>query len=152
MGVILALVVGLVIGLGSTVTTTVENYSTEIETEVSEIEEIDAWFTEVVCDDFGLEPWEVNLYYTDELDYDKLTTRKERGEIIVERIVGTVLDDEYNGRILTTEDDFYNYISYRNIGFDVRPGDFVVTYCLYNPATDFEDDIYRYDYPISEWK
>lgn len=118
---------------------------------VSELEEIDAWFTEVACEDFNLEPWELNFYYTDEIDYDQLTTRKERGEIMVERIVGTVLDEQYNGRILTTEDDFYNYISYRNIGFDAKPGDFVVTYCLYNPATDFEDDVFRYDFPINSW-
>lgn len=117
---------------------------------ISEIEEIDAWFTEVACEDFDLEPWEINLYYTDEIDYDQLTTRKERGEIMVERMVGVVLDNEGNGEILTTEDDYYNYISYSMVDF-ANPGDYVVTYCLYNPATDYEDDVFRYDYPISSW-
>lgn len=51
-----------------------------------------------------------------------------------------------DGRILNTEDTQYNYISYSGVD-DTRDGTIILTYLLYNPGTDYEDDIMeRFDF------
>lgn len=88
---------------------------------------------------------DVYIYDTDALDYETLVSRN--GDIIVEKIVGICLNDEGNGRILNTETEF-NYISYASVA-DVQKGDVVLTYEIYNPETNLEDDIIeRFDYVI----
>lgn len=42
----------------------------------------------------------------------------------------------------------YNYISYKGVK-GIRKGDVVLTICIYNPGTNYEDDIVeRFDYII----
>lgn len=56
---------------------------------------------------------------------------------------GICLDDEGNGRVLTTDTD-HDYISYCNT--KAVTGDHVITFCVMNPANDYCDDVLvRYD-------
>ena len=151
MGIIVAIIASMILG---TCGTTVAGITITNEPAVEcneELAEIEAWFSQVVYEDFGIEPDFLNFYWTDDLNYETLTTRNERGEIIVERIVGRVLDDDMNGVVLTTEDEYFNYISYRNVNLDLEAGDYVVTYLLYDTDNNYEDCFNRYDYPISSW-
>lgn len=85
----------------------------------------------------------VEVYGTREITEDLLVNRT-NDQLIIERVVGIVLDDELNGRIVNTDEEYYNYISY--YGVDAGPGDVVVSYLFYNPETKYTDDvIFRYD-------
>lgn len=90
----------------------------------------------------------IQVYEVDDLDCETLENRN--GNIIIEKIIGQVLNAEGDGIILNTEDDYYNYISYRGVeGAEV--GDIVLTYCIYNPDTTYTDDIIeRFDYIIDK--
>ena len=58
-----------------------------------------------------------------------------------------VLDEKGNGKIINTRSD-HDYISYRRTR-GVHPNDIVLTLCVYNPDTSFEDDIIeRLDFVI----
>ena len=87
----------------------------------------------------------VEIWETDDLTLDEIVTRQDRDALVIERLVGVVLNDAGDGRVLNTTDDYYNYISYSSVP-GARTGDIVVTYCFYNPENDVEDDIIeRYD-------
>jgi hypothetical protein len=87
----------------------------------------------------------IEIWETDDLTLDKIVTRQDRDALVIERLVGVVLNDAGDGRVLNTTDDYYNYISYSSVP-GARTGDIVVTYCFYNPENDVEDDIIeRYD-------
>jgi len=90
----------------------------------------------------------IQVYETKDLKSDILENRN--GNIIIEKIIGQVLNTEGDGIIINTEDDYYNYISYRGVeGAEV--GDIVFTYCIYNPDTTYTDDIIeRFDYIIDK--
>lgn len=78
------------------------------------------------------------LYDSSELTEDILVNRQ--GKLIIEKCVGTVLDDEKNGSL---EDG--SYISYKSV--DCTKGDSVITYLIYNPDTNYTDDVIeRFDY------
>ena len=87
----------------------------------------------------------IEIWETDDLTLDEIVTRQDRDALVIERLVGVVLNDAGDGRVLNTTDDYYNYISYISVP-GARTGDIVVTYCFYNPENDVEDDIIeRYD-------
>lgn len=75
-------------------------------------------------------------------------SRADWDEYLVEVTTGTVLNDDLDG-----EADLpapYNYISYRRVPFETKPGDHIVTYLVYEIHSDGEDDIIaRYDYPLN---
>lgn len=82
------------------------------------------------------------VYDSSELTEDILANRQ--GKLIIEKCVGTVLDDEKNGAIQNADSD-YNYISYTDV--DCTKGDSVITYLIYNPDTNYTDDVIeRFDY------
>ena len=88
-------------------------------------------------------------YETDDLTYEILTNRN--GRMIVEHLVGKVLDEDGNGIVMNTEDDNYNYISYSHLE-DIEPGQVYDTYLYYNPDNNYEDDIlYREDIPVKNF-
>lgn len=90
---------------------------------------------------FGGEIW-------DSSNLDAETLENRTGKLIIERIVGIVLNDAGDGKVLNTDDPYYNYISYSCIG-NFRTGDIVVTYLYYNPETGYVDDvIYRSDWTV----
>lgn len=85
----------------------------------------------------------------DEITSEILENREDN-YLLVEMVVGTVLDDEGNGKVLNTTDDYYNYIAYHKL--DCEEGDVVLTYLFFD-NTDGEDDfIERYDFIIEEGK
>lgn len=72
--------------------------------------------------------------------------RNRNGKIIIERCIGVVLDAEGNGKVLNYNDPEHYYIGYRNVK-GAKPGDTILSYFIYNPENNIEDDIiYRYDY------
>lgn len=76
------------------------------------------------------------VYDSSELTEDILANRQ--GKLIIEKCVGTVLDDEKNGAIQNADSD-YNYISYADV--NCTKGDTVTTYLIYNPETNYTDDV-----------
>lgn len=76
------------------------------------------------------------VYDSSELTEDILANRQ--GKLIIEKCVGTVTDDEKNGAIQNADSD-YNYISYVDV--DCTKGDTVTTYLIYNPKTNYTDDV-----------
>lgn len=74
--------------------------------------------------------------------------RNRNGNIIIEECIGVVTNAEGDGKILNCYDSEYNYISYKGID-KANVGDKILTYLIYNPETDYIDDIiYRFDYII----
>lgn len=83
------------------------------------------------------------VYDSSELTEDILANRQ--GKLIIEKCVGTVLDDEKNGAIQNADSD-YNYISYADVD-DCAKGDTITTYLIYNPKTNYTDDVVeRFDF------
>ena len=98
------------------------------------------------------------VYNSADLTEEILINRN--GDLIIEKLYGIVIDDEGNGKILESNEDFakahnrdYNgiaehnyYISYKRVE-GVKQGDIVLTYCIYNPDSNYSDDIIaRFDY------
>ena len=80
------------------------------------------------------------------------TLRNRNGETIAENVVGRCINDDYDGVVLNTKDSKYNYISYRianemyGIKDGISVGDYILTVNVFNPNTNYEDDIIdRYD-------
>ncbi len=87
---------------------------------------------------------EYEFYETSELNSDVLQHRN--GKVIIERCVGVVISNVKDGKILNTANTAHNYISYTGVK-GAEKGDKIVTYFVYNPKTNYEDDILeRYDY------
>lgn len=69
------------------------------------------------------------------------------GKLLIERVIGEVLDDKGNGMVYGVDPD-YNYISYRYVE-GANKGDVVCSYFVYNPDSNGVDDVVaRYDYVI----
>lgn len=75
------------------------------------------------------------LFDSCDLTYDFLYNRVDYDYTVVETITAIVKDD-YSG----TYGEEGDYISYKNVEC-VKPGDKVLTYCIYDPMTRYEDDI-----------
>lgn len=81
----------------------------------------------------------IKVYDTKDLNFEILESRKD--VIIIEHCEGVVLDDELNGA-----DPNGNYISYASVD-GVKKGDKVDSYFVYNPNSQYVDDITeRYDF------
>ena len=93
--------------------------------------------------------YNLNVIDTSKLTYKAITHRK--GTVIVERVIGKVITDQKDGRVLNQgANTEYNSISYRSV--DCKKGDIIVTYVLYNPETNWDDDVLaRWDYVLSKW-
>lgn len=89
------------------------------------------------------------VYDTDRISYTTITHRK--GKVICERCIGIVTDgNNGDGRILNTSDEVYNYISYRFFDQPYKTGTVVITYLVYSPYNNYEDDIIdRYDFVLT---
>lgn len=98
---------------------------------------------EVLAADHSLHKWDnTEIYFTrTQKDYDAMTEILEnrKGKIIIEVIEATVLDAEGNG-----SDQFGFYVKYDSKRFS--KGDKVQSVFVYNPDTNYVDDIlYRVD-------
>ena len=94
-----------------------------------------------------------DIYDTKTLTAEMLTNRINLQRAIVERVIGIVTNKERkgDGRILNTDSEQYNYISYNGCDLEYTTGTIIVTYLMYNPNTNYEDDIIeRYDYILDK--
>lgn len=74
------------------------------------------------------------------LTWEMLESRKDT--LYIEITTGTQINAKGDGKVDT--DDWHDYISYKRCGF--KKGDRIRTYCIFNPYTQWEDDIVeRYD-------
>lgn len=90
------------------------------------------------CDNLIKDTFKVEIYSTDELDTETLTNRN--GKMIIEKVIGKVTSDSLDGKILNCIDDEHDYISYKNVP-DAKKNDTVLTYFIYNPLSNEQDDV-----------
>lgn len=88
------------------------------------------------------------------LDSSEVTTdilESRYGNLIIERCIGIVTDENSgDGEILNLDDDYYYYISYQDVD-GIRDGFVVISYLVYNPGNNYIDDIMeRYDYIVPD--
>ena len=94
-----------------------------------------------------------NAPITRVIDCDKLTEKmlthrssKKSHIMYIERIVGRVTDNNKNGKVLNPPKDGGYYISYKSVK-GARKGDTIITYCVYNPFSNYDDDVIeRWDF------
>ena len=98
----------------------------------------------------------MQIYNTNDLTSEIMANRN--GKIIVEKIVGKVINDKLDGEILNcdvdnggyTNKDGGNYINYKQVE-EAKKGDKILTYYIYNPFTNEQDDILtRLDFIIDD--
>lgn len=90
----------------------------------------------------------IREYWNEDITCEILQNRGD--DIIVEKIIGTVIDKKKNGRVMNTADPKYNYISYKGVK-GARKGDVILTICIYTPGNSYEDDVCeRFDYIIDK--
>lgn len=88
----------------------------------------------------------VQVVDCNDLTEEMLTTRAERNVMYIERIIGKVTDNEKNGTVLNPPVDGGYYISYASVA-DAEIGDVIITYCVYNPFSNYDDDVIeRWDF------
>ena len=81
-----------------------------------------------------------------DLTEEMLTTRADHNIMYIERIIGKVTDNAKNGKVLNPPVDGGYYISYASVE-DAEIGDTIITYCVYNPYTNWDDDVIeRWDF------
>lgn len=98
----------------------------------------------------------IEIYDTSELTPQIMNERN--GKIIVEKIIGQVTNSNLDGIILNcdtdnggyTNKDGGNYISYERVD-GAKAGDKILTYYIYNPFTNEQDDVLtRMDFIIDD--
>lgn len=113
---------------------------------------------EIFCEGFDYcstdaQKW--HIYDSSELSDKIIESRKDSGELIIERSIGIVTDikkDKASGIVINAFNPKYNYIGYSAVvnAKDLHRGTMLVTYLVYNPKTNYIDDIVeRYDYVIN---
>lgn len=88
----------------------------------------------------------VKVIDCNDLTEKMLTTRADHNIMYIERIYGIVTDNEKNGKVLNPPEDGGYYISYASVE-DAEIGDTIITYCVYNPFSNYDDDVIeRWDF------
>lgn len=92
------------------------------------------------ADSLGL----IEIIDSNDLTLSMLQNRN--GKLVIERVIGVVTDAETGkGNVLFNSN---YYISYADVP-DIANGNVICTYLIYNPDTNYEDDIIaRFDYII----
>lgn len=90
------------------------------------------------CDSLIKDTYKAKIYNTNELNTETLTNRN--GKIIIEKVIGKVTNDNLDGKILNCIDEEHDYISYKNVS-GAKKNDTVLTYFIYNPSSNVEDDV-----------
>lgn len=84
-------------------------------------------------------------------DKPEILTERTPDTIVVERSIGVVTDDRTGDGKVIYNDPEYNYIWYDPERFETW--DVVVTFFIYNPDTQFSDDVlYRLDFKVGNLK
>ena len=90
----------------------------------------------------------IEIYDTSELTHDIMKNRD--GKIIVEKIIGEVTNNKLDGKILNCHVNNGDFISYKRVE-NAKKGDKIVTYFIYNPFNNVEDDVMtRLDFIIDD--
>lgn len=90
---------------------------------------------------------DIRIYDSNDLSLNTIEARDD--ELIIERCYGMVVTPERDGKVLNPYDENYDYISYKRCS-DIREGTRMLTYLVYNPDTQYCDDITeRYDCVVS---
>ena len=88
------------------------------------------------------------IYDIDDLTSEILCNRAGTNVLVVGRVIGRVTDG-YHGQIINIGEGVYNYISYKWSDLDITEGTIILSYMIYNPNNNYEDDIInRYDYVL----
>lgn len=88
----------------------------------------------------------VKVIDCNDLTEKMLITRADHNVMYIERIIGKVTDNEKNGKVLNPPKDGGYYISYASVA-DAEIGDTIITYCVYNPFSNYDDDVIeRWDF------
>lgn len=88
----------------------------------------------------------VKVIDCNDLTEEMLITRADHNVMYIERIIGKVTDNEKNGKVLNPPVDGGYYISYASVD-DAEIGDTIITYCVYNPYSNYDDDVIeRWDF------
>jgi phosphate-selective porin len=119
---------------------------TEINTPYENIE--DTFATTMHSKGYG----NFKIYEPSNLTSKILENRTEDDVLIIERCVGEVINDKGDGKVLNVSNQ-WNYICYEGHlpEESEKAGTKVVTYLVYNPDTNYTDDVMeRYDYVVSE--
>ena len=97
----------------------------------------------------GLSTHPVMVFQPDELSLEVLENRN--GAVVIEMLISRIDSVETgDGTVLNTDSEF-NYISFREYlkTNEAKDGDIMLTYCVYDPSNNYEDDIViRFDCPI----
>ena len=97
----------------------------------------------------GLSTHLVMVFQPDELPLEVLENRN--GAVVIEMLISRIDSVETgDGTVLNTDSEF-NYISFREYlkTNEAKDGDIMLTYCVYDPSNNYEDDIViRFDCPI----
>ena len=73
-------------------------------------------------------------------------SNKKHHIMYIERIIGKITDNKGNGKVLNPPVDGGYYISYASVK-GARKGDTIITYCVYNPYSNYDDDVIeRWDF------
>lgn len=91
-----------------------------------------------------------HIYDSHNVTGGMLANRTKSEKIIIERVIAIITNRNREGdaKVLNTNGD-YNYISYYGTDLDYTTGTIMITYLMYNPKTDYEDDIIeRYDFVL----
>lgn len=107
---------------------------------VKEVSEMDLY--EQMADELNA----IQVVDSKDLTAEMLETRHEDGTIIIEKVIGRVLNSELDGIVLN--DLEHCYISYRDVK-GAQKGNIILTYLIYNPDSVYTDDVLaRFDYII----
>lgn len=88
----------------------------------------------------------VKVINCNDLTEEMLITRADHNVMYIKRIIGKVTDNEKNGKVLNPPVDGGYYISYASVD-DAEIGDTIITYCVYNPYSNYDDDVIeRWDF------
>lgn len=86
----------------------------------------------------------VKEYWTEDLSGKILRNRKD--SIIIEKCIGTVVNNRKDGKVLNARNRKYDYISYK--GVKCHKGDTILTVFIYSPGNDVDEIETRFDYVI----
>ena len=90
----------------------------------------------------------MEIYDNSEMTEEILTNRN--GKIIVEKIIGEVTNYKLDGKILNCNSNNKGYINYERVD-GAKEGDKILTYYIYNPFTNEQDDVLtRLDFIIDD--
>lgn len=143
----LYLLVGILIGLNLSKTDKVIIAENKTEYYNSQIE-----FYDGIIEDVNT----MEIYDTSELTPQIMMNRN--GKIIVEKVIGEVVNHKLDGKILNcdiddggyTNKDGGNYINYERVD-GAKKGDKILTYFIYNPFSNEQDDVLtRLDFIIDD--